>query len=587
MKMIRLALAQINLTVGDIDGNKEKVKNYINMALNENADVVVFPELTITGYPPEDLLFKTHFIQKNLEALEEIAKQVPKNLVAIVGFVELDSDLYNAAAVINDGKVLGVYRKNYLPNYNVFDEMRYFQKGKKGVVFKINDTPIGVTICEDIWYPGGPARIETLLGDAAIILNLSASPYYMGKLRWREQMLAVRANDNLTIVAYVNCVGGQDEIVFDGASLVVNERGEIIARAKQFEEDLLVVDIDLTVTNKTRLSDPRRRQDKQSIEDVSSYLDIIKIDFTNNQTSLQRFDRRDKKVNRIEEPLSEIAEVYHALVTATRDYIRKNGMKKAVIGLSGGMDSALVACIAVDAIGKENVIGVSMPGPFSSEHSKEDAKLLAENLGIQFLTIPILQAYNAFLDIFKPIFKNLPFDITEENLQARIRGIILMALSNKFGWLVLVTGNKSESATGYSTLYGDTAGGYAVIKDVYKTYVYKLAEYFNKKSGKEIIPRRIFEKAPSAELRENQTDQDKLPPYEVLDLILRLYIEEDYSIQEIIDEGFDEEVVKKVIAMVNANEYKRRQTPPGPKVTRKAFGKDRRMPITNLFKEYL
>ncbi|MFN6991245.1 MAG: NAD+ synthase [Fervidobacterium sp.] len=590
MKMIRLALAQINLTVGDIDGNKEKVKDYIKVALNENADVVVFPELTITGYPPEDLLFKTHFIQKNLEALEEIAKHVPKNLVAVVGFVELDGDLYNAAAVISDGKVLGVYRKNYLPNYSVFDEMRYFQKGKKGVVFKINDTPIGVTICEDIWYPGGPARIETLLGDAAIILNLSASPYYLGKPRWREQMLAVRANDNLTTIAYVNCVGGQDEIVFDGASLVVNERGEIIARAKQFEEDLLIVDIDLTVTNKTRLSDPRRRQDKQSIqsnEDLSNYLDIIKIDFTKNQMPLQRFYRKAQRINRVEEPLTEIAEIYHALVTAAKDYIRKNGMKKAVIGLSGGMDSALVACIAVDAIGKENVIGVSMPGPFSSEHSKEDAKLLAKNLGIQFLTIPILQVYNAFLDTFKPIFENLPFDITEENLQARIRGTILMALSNKFGWLVLVTGNKSESATGYSTLYGDTAGGFAVIKDVYKTFVYKLAEYFNEKSGKEIIPRRVFEKAPSAELRENQTDQDKLPPYEVLDLILRLYIEEDYSIKEIIDEGFDEEIVKKVIAMVNANEYKRRQTPPGPKVTRKAFGKDRRMPITNLFKEYL
>ncbi|MFN3692178.1 MAG: NAD+ synthase, partial [Fervidobacterium sp.] len=582
-----LALAQINLTVGDIEGNKEKIKDCINQALKENADVVVFPELTITGYPPEDLLFKTHFIQKNIEALEEIAKHVPGNLVAVVGFVEFDGDLYNAAAVINNGKILGVYRKNYLPNYSVFDEMRYFQRGKKGLVFKINNTPIGVTICEDIWYPGGPTRVETLLGDAEVILNLSASPYYMGKLKWREQMLAVRANDNLTTIAYVNCVGGQDEVVFDGASLVVNERGEIIARAKQFEEDLLVVDIDLTITSKARLRDPRRRQDKQSIEDISNYLDIIKIDFTNNQMSLQRSDRRDKRINRIEEPLSEVAEVYHALVTATRDYIHKNGMKKAVIGLSGGMDSALVACIAVDALGKENVIGVSMPGPFSSEHSKEDAKLLAENLGIQFLTIPILEVYNSFLDTFKPVFKDLPFDITEENLQARIRGTILMALSNKFGWLVLVTGNKSESATGYSTLYGDTAGGYAVIKDVYKTFVYKLAEYFNEKSGKEIIPRRIFEKAPSAELRENQTDQDKLPPYEVLDLILKLYIEEDYSIHEIIDEGFDKEVVKKVINMVNVNEYKRRQTPPGPKVTQKAFGKDRRMPITNLFKEHL
>lgn len=581
VRSIRLALAQINLTVGDIDGNKKKVIEHIKLARQKGADVVVFPELTITGYPPEDLLFKTHFIQKNAEALEEIATHVDDSLVAVVGFVEFDGDIYNAAAILNNGKVMGAYRKNYLPNYSVFDEMRYFKKGTKGLVFRINDIPIGVTICEDIWYPGGPARLESLIGDAQVILNLSASPYYIKKLSWREKMLAVRANDNLATIAYVNCVGGQDEVVFDGASLVVNERGEIIARAKQFEEDLLIVDVDLKRTNKTRLRDPRRRQDKQLVEESADSLDIISIDFKRSES----FEKGITK-NRIEEPLPDVGEVYYALVTATRDYLHKNGMRKAVVGLSGGMDSALVACIAVDALGKENVIGVSMPGPFSSEHSKEDAKKLAENLGIQLLTIPILEPYNAFLNATSSVFKDLPFDVTEENLQARLRGTILMALSNKFGWLVLVTGNKSESATGYSTLYGDTAGGYAVIKDVYKTLVYKLAEYFNEKSGKEIIPKRIFEKAPSAELRENQTDQDKLPPYEVLDEILKLYIEEDYSIQEIMEEGFDEETVRKVVWMVNSNEYKRRQTPPGPKITQKAFGKDRRMPITNAFKEH-
>ncbi|ANE41260.1 NAD synthetase [Fervidobacterium ngatamarikiense] len=580
MRNVRIALAQINTTVGDIEGNKQKIIEFIKQAVSYNADVLLFPEMSITGYPPEDLLFKTHFIQDNIKALEEIAQIVPKSLIAVVGFVDIDGDIYNAAAVINNGKVVAKYHKNYLPNYGVFDEMRYFQKGNKALVIQFGDVRMGITICEDIWYPGGPARAEALYGDAQILANISASPHYQKKLEWREKMLSTRANDNLAIVAYVNLVGGQDELVFDGASLVLDESGKVLARGKQFEEDLLVVDVDVEMVNKARLKDPRRRQDKLVVtkEDLET-LEIVTIPF---ETKTQR----KEITNRIEPALSEVEEVYNALVVSLRDYMRKNGMKEAVIGLSGGIDSSLVACIAVDAIGKENVIGVSMPGPFSSEHSKEDARLLAENLGIRFLTIPIVEVYNTFLETLKPIFRDLPFDTTEENLQARIRGVILMALSNKFGWLVLTTGNKSESATGYSTLYGDTAGGYAVIKDVYKTMVYKLSEYVNQKAGREIIPQRVFIKPPSAELRENQTDQDKLPPYEILDQILELYVEEDMSVEEIVNLGFEEKTVREVAKMVNVNEYKRRQTPPGPKVTRRAFGKDRRLPITNGYREY-
>ncbi|MBP9517959.1 MAG: NAD+ synthase [Fervidobacterium sp.] len=580
MRKIRLGLSQINTTVGDIDGNVRRIIEQIERAVKTGVDVLAFPELTITGYPPEDLLFKPHFIQRNIEALSTIASHVPDNLMVVVGFVDEEGDIYNGAAVLHDGKVVGKYHKNYLPNYGVFDEMRYFQHGDKALVVSFKGMKIGITICEDIWYPGGPARTEALVGDAEIIINISASPYYMGKLSWRERMLSVRANDNLAAVAYVNCVGGQDELAFDGASLVIKENGEVIARAKQFEEDFLIADIDLVSIDKARLRDPRRRQDKHNLDERTiNELEVLNIDFKYTEHK-PRIDQR------IETALPKAAEVYHALVLNTRDYITKNGMKKAVIGLSGGMDSSLVACIAVDALGKDNVIGVSMPGPFSSEHSKEDARLLSENLGIKYLTIPILDVYEKYLDTFKPIFGELPFDTTEENLQARIRGVILMALSNKFGWIVLTTGNKSESSTGYSTLYGDTAGGYAVIKDVYKTLVYELAEYVNEKAGKEIIPRRVFEKAPSAELRENQTDQDKLPPYPVLDEILRMYVEEDYSVQDIIAEGFDEETVKRVAWMVDVNEYKRRQTPPGPKITPRAFGKDRRLPITNAFKEW-
>lgn len=580
MKILRIALAQINTVVGDIEGNVKKIVDKIELAKQMGVDIVAFPELALTGYPPEDLLFKPHFVTKNKEAVSELAKHVTKSLVAVVGFVDQDSDIYNAAAVLHDGKIVAVYHKNYLPNYGVFDEFRYFQRGDKALVIALNDIRVGITICEDIWYPGGPARLETLMGDAQILINISSSPYHSGKLTWRERMLSVRANDNLATVAYVNLVGGQDELVFDGASLIVNEQGEVIARAKQFEEDFLIADLDLNNIERSRLRDPRRRQDKKVLEqDIFEKIQIVSLDFdkTNPKPLVEK---------RIEKHLDPVAEVYQALVVGTRDYLRKNKMTDAVIGLSGGMDSSLVCCIAVDALGPEHVTGVLMPGPYSSDHSLEDARILAENLGIKYLIIPINDVFQSFLNCLKPVFKDLPIDVTEENLQARIRGMILMALSNKFGWLVLTTGNKSESSTGYCTLYGDTAGGFAVIKDVYKTFVYELAEYVNKKANKEIIPHRVFTKAPSAELRPNQTDQDKLPPYPLLDSILKAYVEEDRSIAEIVSMGYDESVTRKVAWMVDSSEYKRRQLAPGPKITHRAFGKDRRLPITNHFKEW-
>jgi NAD+ synthase (glutamine-hydrolysing) len=584
MRTLRVALAQINATVGDIEGNARKIAEGIEQAKEVRADVVAFPELAVTGYPPEDLLFKPHFVARNKEVVAELARQVPKSLVAVVGFVDEDGDLFNAAAILHDGKIAAVYRKHYLPNYGVFDEFRYFQRGDEGLVLALNDVRVGVTICEDIWYPGGPARAEALLGDAHLLLNISSSPYHMGKLVWRERMLSVRANDNLAAIAYVNLVGGQDELVFDGASLVVNEQGEVIARAKQFEEDFIVTDIDLVSITRTRLHDPRRRQDKRGLGIGDQGLDGLRI-----KVVALPFEPAEPKPTidpRVETPLPKVAEVYWALVLGTRDYLHKNGMSDAVIGLSGGIDSSLVCCIAVDALGHEHVTGVAMPGPYSSQHSLEDAEALARNLGIRFLVIPITGVFEAFLRALSEVFRGLPPDVTEENLQARIRGTILMALSNKFGWLVLTTGNKSEGSTGYCTLYGDTAGGFAVLKDVYKTLVYELAAYVNEKAGREIIPRRVFEKPPSAELRPGQVDQEKLPPYPLLDAILQAYVEEDRSVADIVATGHDEAMVRKVAWMVDSSEYKRRQFAPGPKITHRAFGKDRRLPITNRFREW-
>lgn len=579
MRTLRVALAQINATVGDIEGNAKKIKEGIERAKEVQADLVAFPELSVTGYPPEDLLFKPHFIARNIEAVHELAKGVPKSLVAVVGFVDEEGDIFNAAAILHDGKVAAVYRKHYLPNYGVFDEQRYFQKGDEPLVLSLNDVCVGITICEDMWYPGGPARAEALEGDAHLLLNISSSPYHMAKLNWRERMLSVRANDNLAAVAYVNLVGGQDELVFDGASLIVNEQGELLARGKQFAEDFIVADVDLIAILRSRLHDPRRRQDKQAPEAQTGKVRVVLLPFEPVQPKLTITPH-------IETPLPPVAEVYHALVLGTRDYLHKNGMRDAVVGLSGGIDSSLTCCIAVDALGREHVTAVSMPGPFSSQHSREDAEILARNLGVRFLVIPITPIYEAFLKALSDVFRGLPADVTEENLQARIRGMILMALSNKFGWLVLTTGNKSEASTGYCTLYGDTAGGFAVLKDVHKMLVYDLARYVNEKAGREVIPRRVFEKPPSAELRPNQTDQEKLPPYPLLDAILKAYVEEDRSVMDIVAMGYDEETVRKVAWMVDSNEYKRRQFAPGPKITHRAFGKDRRLPITNRFREW-
>ena len=564
---LRLAMAQINVVVGDVDGNARKILEWIDRARDVDADVVTFPELALTGYPPEDLLLKPQFIDANLSALDKIVSRT-RDITAIIGFVDRKDDIFNAAAIAQNGKLVTTYHKIYLPNYGVFDEFRYFQPGSRYPVLEMDRATIGVSICEDIWYPDGPVFLQALSGGAEVIINISSSPYHAGKRRWRERMLATRASDNTVIVAYNNLVGGQDELVFDGDSLVFNENGEIIARGKQFEEDLIVADLDVESVFRKRLHDPRRRQQKL---DATQTAEIFPI------TSRAR-KHAARPESPLPAPLPEDAEIYRALVVGTRDYVIKNGFKKVVLGLSGGIDSALTACVAVDALGSDNVAGVLMPSEFSSRGSIEDSEQLGKNLGMELLTISITDVLLSFTSALKAGFKSAMPDVTEENLQARIRGNYLMALSNKFGWLVLSTGNKSEVSTGYCTLYGDMAGGFAILKDVMKTTVYRLAEYCGR------IPRPIIDKPPSAELRPNQLDTDSLPPYEVLDPILKAYVEEDHSFSEIVDMGFDEQLVRRVIRLVDTNEYKRRQAAPGVKITPRAFGRDRRMPITNRFR---
>jgi len=572
---LRIGLAQINPTVGDLGGNTGKILDYIGRAREIGVDLVAFPELAITGYPPEDLLLKPDFIQANLDCLQQIVAG-SRSITVVVGFVDSADDIYNAAAIIHDGRLAGVYHKMYLPNYGVFDENRYFQAGTEYSVFVLRGTAIGVNICEDIWYPAGPSEVQTLAGGAEVIVNISASPYYAGKGLARERMLATRAADNVAIVAFCNLVGGQDELVFDGNSVIFDERGELVARGRQFEEDLVVADLDAGSVFRQRLHDPRRRQEKLAA-DVGK---VSRITLPEVKAPGEKPPLPARKVERLE-PL---AEIYRALVLGTRDYVRKNGFQKVVIGLSGGIDSSLTAVIAVDALGRENVVGVFMPSRYSSRESREDAQRLAGNLGIEFLVIPIDGTFQAYLDMLAGPFAGTEPDVTEENIQARIRGNILMALSNKFGWLVLTTGNKSEVSVGYCTLYGDTAGGFAVIKDVPKTLVYQLAGHVNASAGREVVPRRVFEKAPSAELRPDQRDEDDLGPYAILDPILRAYVEEDRSVAEIVAMGFDEATVRRVIRMVDRNEYKRRQAPPGVKITPRAFGRDRRLPITNKYR---
>jgi NAD+ synthase (glutamine-hydrolysing) len=569
---LRLAMAQINVVVGDIEGNAQKIVEWIDRAREMDADVVTFPELALTGYPPEDLLLKPQFIDANLAALEKVVGQT-RDIAAVIGFVDRKDDIFNAAAIAQNGKMITTYHKIYLPNYGVFDEFRYFQPGNRCPVLQMDDATIGVSICEDIWYPDGPVFMQALSGGAEVIINISSSPYHSGKRRWRERMLATRAADNTVIVAYNNLVGGQDELVFDGDSLIFDENGNLIARGKQFEEDLVVVDLDIESVFRKRLHDPRRRQQKLN----AAGAEIFRL------ASGSR--RRRELESRVQsEPLLEDAEIYRALVLGTRDYVMKNGFMKVVLGLSGGIDSALTACVAVDALGSENVVGVMMPSEFSSRGSIADSEKLGKNLGIELLTVSITCVLEGYKGALKGAFKGAKPDVTEENLQARIRGNYLMALSNKFGWLVLSTGNKSEISTGYCTLYGDMAGGFALLKDVMKTTVFRLAEYCNRASGSERIPRAIIEKPPSAELRPDQLDTDSLPPYDVLDPILKAYVEEDRSFSEMVELGFDEQLVRRVVRMVDTNEYKRRQAAPGVKITPRAFGRDRRMPITNRFR---
>jgi NAD+ synthase (glutamine-hydrolysing) len=570
---LRLAMAQINVVVGDVDGNTQKIIEWMDRARDVDADIVTFPELALTGYPPEDLLLKPQFIDANLAALDKVISRT-RDITAIIGFVDRKDDIFNAAAIGQNGKLVTTYHKMYLPNYGVFDELRYFQPGSRCPVLKIDSATVGVSICEDIWYPDGPVFQQALSGGAEVIINISSSPYHAGKRHWRERMLATRAADNTVIVAYNNLVGSQDELVFDGDSLVFDENGDLITRGKQFQEDLIVVDLNIESVFRQRLHDPRRRQQKLNQLTPAEVFPI---------TSRSR--RHSTLAGAPQpEPLPRDAEIYQALVVGTRDYVVKNGFKKAVLGLSGGIDSALTACIAVDALGSENVVGVLMPSEFSSRGSIEDSEQLGKSLGIELLTIPITDVFRAFKTALKAGFKGAKADVTEENLQARIRGTYLMSLSNKFGWLVLSTGNKSEVSSGYCTLYGDMAGGFAVLKDVMKTTVFDLAEHCNRLARRERIPRVIIEKPPSAELRPNQLDTDSLPPYDVLDPILKAYVEEDRSFSEIVGMGFDEQLVRRVIRMVDTNEYKRRQAAPGVKITPRAFGRDRRMPITNRFR---
>lgn len=575
---MRIGVGQINTVVGDVEYNYKKILDFTEKAEKKGCDIIVFPELALTGYPPEDLLKSQTFISYQREFLEKLKNRF-NNIIIVVGFVNLEEDvLYNSAGVIFKERII-TYNKTRLPNYGVFDERRYFSQGNKGVVISTdkNKIRLGITVCEDIWYPEGVVTDEIIKGKANIIINISSSPYHLGKVQEREEMLKTRARDLRMFVVYSNLVGGQDELIFDGNSMIISPNGKVIAKAKPFEEELLLVDISPEEATSQRLLDPRYTF---LLEDYKPKynVEIYELDYSTKQKS-------EKIINNLHPPIPEEEEIIKALQLSIKDYITKNKFSKVVIGISGGIDSALVAYICTKALGKENVIGVSMPSRFSSEGTKSDAKKLCENLGIKFLEIPIENVFKSYLSELQPIFENKPWDITEENLQSRIRGTILMALSNKFGWIVVSTGNKSELSMGYATLYGDMVGGFALIKDIYKTTVYKLVEYINKKEGWDIIPRSIIERPPTAELRENQKDEDTLPPYQILDKILKKYIEEEKSSKEISEETqIPLTLVENVIKTINKNEYKRRQAPIGTKITPRSFGKDRRYPITNQFK---
>ena len=571
MTRLRIALAQLNPTVGDLDGNLAKILEAYDAAEAAGCDIVAFPELAITGYPPEDLVLKPGFVADNKVALGKLAART-RRCAAVVGFVDADRDLYNAAAVCANGEVLGTYRKRMLPNYGVFDEARYFTAGHDSdpiELYVIGGVKVGVSICEDVWSPTGPLAHQAA-GGAELNININGSPYHAGKVHGRERMLATRAADASCALVYVNQVCGQDELVFDGGSMVFDADGNLVARAAQFVEELLITDVVVEPVYRKRLIDPRGRATVQPFPTV--------------HVSSQPVHHAEALAPRLADHLAPDAELYRALVLGTRDYVRKNGFTDVVIGLSGGIDSTIVACVAVDALGADHVHGVSMPSRYSSDHSKADAADLVQKLGVDFHTIAIEPAFTAYLDMTAPVFGGRPADLTEENLQSRIRGTTLMALSNKFGWMVLTTGNKSEMAVGYFTIYGDSVGGYAVIKDVLKTRVYDLCRYVNARAGREIINESVITKPPSAELRPDQRDDQSLPPYEVLDPILEAYVEDDRTAAEMIDMGFDEAIVRRISRLVDINEYKRRQCPPGVRVSVKAFGKDRRLPITNRYR---
>lgn len=556
-------MAQINTCVGDFEGNARKIISAIEQAKAQGSHIVCFPELSVCGYPPEDLLFKNSFIGENIRRLNQI-KEKTSGIIAIVGTISRQKRwLFNSAAILADKKIIDFYHKIHLPNYGVFDEKRYFSSGSKFNLYELKGLRLGVNICEDIWVEDGVINSQAKAG-ASLILTINASPYHAGKINLRQKMLKNQARKNKVFIAYINLVGGQDELVFDGQSMLISDKGKILSLASAFKEELRVIDIDL---------------EKLPQKPKSKKLKIISLCLPEEENILQPIP--PAKIKKLEAA----EEVFSALVLGTRDYALKNGFSKAILGLSGGIDSSLVAVIAASALGKDNVIGATLPSKFNSPDSSDDAISLANNLGIKHITIPIQEIFEKYLNILNPHFSGRPWNTAEENLQARIRGNILMALSNKFGWLVLTTGNKSEMGVGYATLYGDMAGGFAVIKDVPKTLVYKLSEFYNRRENKEIIPRRVLEKAPTAELRENQKDSDSLPEYGTLDPILKYYIEEDLSVSQIIKKSFKREDVLKTARMVDTSEYKRRQSPPGVKITPRAFGRDRRMPIANRFKE--
>ena len=567
---MRLALAQINTVVGDLDGNADRIRQRLAEAKDLKTDLVVFPELAVTGYPPEDLLLRPSFVQAAQAKADELSRDA-RGIVALIGVPWFDRDLYNACAVCAAGEIKTIYRKRFLPNYGVFDEDRYFASGRDLVLLEHGGTLVGPTICEDMWQPGPPAT-ELALAGAQLLVNLSASPFHLLRDRERQEMFATRARDNSCFVAFCNSVGGQDELIFDGNSLVLDEEGHVLARGPSFEEALLVADIEPSDAIGRRLRDVRRRalaRDRREIPDVP----VVHVGSPRG--------KRDRVEAVIAPRLDELEQMRVGLELGLSDYVNKNGFGDIVVGVSGGIDSALTAALAVEALGPRRVHCVSMPSRYSSAETRADARRLAESLGADFRELPIDEIYNAYEVVLAESFAGRESDLTEENLQARIRGVLLMALSNKFGWLVVATGNKSELSVGYATLYGDMAGGFALLKDVFKTDVFRLAKHLNERTGDELIPQTIIDRAPSAELRDNQLDEDSLPPYSALDKVLAAYVEEDRSAEELSSDGFDPSVVERAVAMIDRAEYKRRQAPPGVRLRHKAFGRDRRTPITN------